>query len=149
MLLTLGCSIGRLIFYSKNPSAESPSEHEGSPQQKSAHQAVPTTAPAQGNSSCLYTGAKACLVLYCNHAFQKKLAGWKQLTISYHKRISQWNSYISVFNPGNEWFTSCFKALVFANTGYCYNLRTSEVNCCNTQNMGTFMTFSSSDNRNI
>lgn len=131
----LGYFIFRLIFYNKNPPTESPSKHEGRLQERSACQEAPTTATAQANNTCLNAGAKACLVFYCNHALQKKLACWKQFAISYHESISQWNSYISFINPGNELFISCFKALGFANTVYCCSLRTLQAICHNTRNM--------------
>lgn len=61
-LLTLGLSIYRLIFYNEDPSTEFPSEQEGRLQERSAHQEVSTIATAQGSSTCLSTGTKACLV---------------------------------------------------------------------------------------
>lgn len=107
MLLTLAHFLLRLIFCNKNPCAESCSELEVRLQERSAGQEVPTIA----NSPCLNAGANAC----CNHALQKKLSHWKHFTVTYHASTLQWSSYIYFFNPGNMLFTSCFKALFFAN----------------------------------
>jgi len=42
--------------------------------------------------------ARCCNAL---NALQKKPVCQKQITISYHDSISQWNSYVSFFNPGS------------------------------------------------
>lgn len=73
----------------------------------------------------------------------------KQFTVRSHESFSQWNCYISFCNPGNELFTSCFKALVFTNTVCCCSPRTSWENCHNTRNTGTFVIFSSGENKNV